>query len=438
MGYKIEKDLISGLSNIGLTATKIVVAHESGNPNNTGSNSLNNEINYMKGNWQNAFVSHWVGSGGRIVQIAPVGKVQYGAGSKANPITYAHVEMARTDNRETFDKDYEAYVRLLNKLAKDAGIPVEVDTSKDKGIKSHLWVNKNLGGTTHVDPYGYLQNFGVSKEQFKKDVERGGVFKQPTTPQVDKNTATIKDSAETYATGEKISEWVKGNSYTILQEESDKVLFEDIYSWVRTSDIEGYHEPNEPADVNKGEKVTLLRSAKEYSTGEIIDDRYKNKTYTVQQIKSDKVLLRELYSWVDKSDIKEYGGSSQKPTSSPTISGKVVLKYSSDTYATGENIPVNFKGKTYTIQQDKDDRVLLKELFSWVRKTDISPVQISTPKADFKVGNKATIKDSAERYSTGENIPSRFKGQTYTIQQVESNKVLLKELYSWVRKSDLR
>jgi len=57
----------------------------------------------------------------------------------------------------------------------------------------------------------------------------------------------------------------------------------------------------------------------------------------------------------------------------------------------------------------------------------------------FKVGGKAKIKPSAKKYSRANvAIPSRFKNKTYTIQQVGKDDVLIKELYSWVRKSDLQ
>src|SRR5699024_6214779 len=168
--------------------------HESGNPNNTGPNSLNSEVNYMTNNWRTAFTSHWVGSGGRIVQLAHPGKLQYGAGPVANPYSYAHVELERTNNAETFKKDYAAYVWLLRKLADDAGIPKTLDvgsTKFNKGIKSHSWVTKNLGGTTHTDPYAYLASFGITKAQFKKDVEAGGsITVKPSKPSTSKPMAS--------------------------------------------------------------------------------------------------------------------------------------------------------------------------------------------------------------------------------------------------------
>lgn len=66
---------------------------------------------------------------------------------------------------------------------------------------------------------------------------------------------------------------------------------------------------------------------------------------------------------------------------------------------------------------------------------------VSTPKAtstpSFKVGGKVKIKNSAKKYATGQNIPNSVKGKSYTIQQIKSDRVLLKEIYSWVKKTDL-
>ncbi len=172
MSYVIEKRMMSGLPNRMLTSVKYVIAHESGNAKNCGPNALENEITFMNRNKVNAFTSHWVGDGGRVVQVAPVNRVQYGCGPKGNPYCYAQVELARTSDKEQFKKDYAAYIWLLRNLAKDAGIPVILD-SGGNGIKSHRWITNNLGGTTHVDPYSYLKSMGITDEQFKQDIKNG-------------------------------------------------------------------------------------------------------------------------------------------------------------------------------------------------------------------------------------------------------------------------
>src|SRR5690606_4455727 len=65
------------------------------------------------------------------------------------------------------------------------------------------------------------------------------------------------------------------------------------------------------------------------------------------------------------------------------------------------------------------------------------PKTSSSSSITFKVGDKVTLKNTAKTYATGEKIPSRYKGKKYTNQQVKSDRVLLKELYSWVYKKDV-
>ncbi|PCZ07309.1 hypothetical protein AWL03_14460 [Listeria monocytogenes] len=182
--YKIERKIISGLPKKVLNAKNFIIAHEVANDNS----KIDNEVSYMSRNWQNAFVTHFVGGGGRVVQIAETGVVSWGAGSKANGYAFAQVELCRTKDKATFLKDYAVYCQLLADLAKKAGIPVTLDSgskSSDKGIKSHDWVTKKLGGTTHSDPYGYLAKWGISKAQFAKDLSsaaKNGTISKPAKP----------------------------------------------------------------------------------------------------------------------------------------------------------------------------------------------------------------------------------------------------------------
>lgn len=67
---------------------------------------------------------------------------------------------------------------------------------------------------------------------------------------------------------------------------------------------------------------------------------------------------------------------------------------------------------------------------SWINPAD-------NKKTDFKVGQKVKVKTSAKKYATDEDIPDWVKGRTYTIQQVKSDRVLLKEITSWVYKKDV-
>lgn len=63
----------------------------------------------------------------------------------------------------------------------------------------------------------------------------------------------------------------------------------------------------------------------------------------------------------------------------------------------------------------------------------------TTKTKSFKVSQKVKIKSSAQKYSRSNvTIPVKYKNKPMTIQQVGKDDVLIKELYSWVKKSDVK
>ncbi|MBS4216821.1 M23 family metallopeptidase [Bacillus sp. FJAT-49711] len=67
----------------------------------------------------------------------------------------------------------------------------------------------------------------------------------------------------------------------------------------------------------------------------------------------------------------------------------------------------------------------------------INPNEIGS--ATFKVSQKVKIKSNATKYSRSNvSIPRQYKNKYYTIQQVGNEDVLIKELYSWIKKVDLQ
>src|SRR5699024_1795892 len=121
--------------------------------------------------------------------------------------------------------------------------------------------------------------------------------------------------------------------------------------------------------LKKGSKVRLKSSATHYATGKRISKRYKNKTYTIQQKGSNRMLLKELYSWVKTSDLT----TKHKPTNTFAVGDSVKIKSSANKYSRSTaKIPTRYKNNKYTIQQVGKDDVLIKELFSWVKKSDVN------------------------------------------------------------------
>ena len=147
-----------------------IIAHETGNANNTGSNSAKNEAIYMKGHWQSAY-THAIAGHDRVYIVGEPGYVAYGAGTVANGRSPFQIELARYSDHALAIKAYRNYVNAIREYAKKYGIPLTLD-GVGNGIKSHKWVSDNIWGD-HQDPYAYLSSIGISKAQFASDLKSG-------------------------------------------------------------------------------------------------------------------------------------------------------------------------------------------------------------------------------------------------------------------------
>lgn len=162
-------------------------------------------------------------------------------------------------------------------------------------------------------------------------------------------------------------------------------------------------------------------------------------------------ISQALYNQVHAEVTRKLNVKATTASVSVKVGDKVVIKNSASRYVTGQSIPASVKGKTYTVMQTRTGEVLLKEIMSWVKTTDITKGGVSVtkkstpapaPKKAMNVGTKVKIKFSAKRYATGEIIPGSRKNKTYTIMQKGKrngkSQVLLKEIMSWVWESDVQ
>ncbi|EGP5151426.1 LysM peptidoglycan-binding domain-containing protein [Enterococcus faecium] len=69
--------------------------------------------------------------------------------------------------------------------------------------------------------------------------------------------------------------------------------------------------------------------------------------------------------------------------------------------------------------------------------TDAGEEANDTPKSEIKVGDTVKVNFSAKNWVTGEAIPQWVKGESYKVQQVNGNKVLLANILSWIDKSNV-
>lgn len=205
MGYNIERNIVvpghPAMDN-GLAVRPFgqVHLHSTANTNAT----LDNEVAYLKNNWQNGYYTHLVGEGGRIIQVAETNGGAYDVGGDWNWETYAAIEFGeRVTSQEDFNKSYRAYIWLARKLADECGANYVLDDDDIIGIKTHNYASRTGHGSDHVDPIAFLAKWGISYDQLKKDIldsVEENIVAQPKFKDGDSIRLFSKASASSYGT----------------------------------------------------------------------------------------------------------------------------------------------------------------------------------------------------------------------------------------------
>ncbi|WP_404475785.1 glucosaminidase domain-containing protein [Staphylococcus pseudoxylosus] len=137
-----------------------IVMHDTANDNST----ITGEINYMKNNYENAFVHAYV-DGNRIIETANTDYLAWGGGAAANQ-RFIHVELVHTH-------DYDSFARSINNYADYAAtnlqyyglVPDSAEYDGSGTVWTHKAVSNYLGGTDHTDPHGYLAAHNYSYDE---------------------------------------------------------------------------------------------------------------------------------------------------------------------------------------------------------------------------------------------------------------------------------
>ncbi|MEK3887440.1 N-acetylmuramoyl-L-alanine amidase [Bacillus sp. FSL K6-3431] len=198
-----------------------------------------------------------------------------------------------------------------------------------------------------------------------------------------------------------------------------------------TGPVQNKPSAGKPSTPNKGHSIV------DWMNNNKMDSNYANraklaKKYDIENYSGSADQNTELLN------ILKGGGVVNKPVDKPVTNPVVVKTGSIVDYMNSKGMNSGFanrkklasqygiKNYTGTATQNK---TLLNKLQSGTS-------QVAKPKA-FKVGQRVKLKSSASKYATGQRIPVSIKNKTYTIQQVKSDRVLLKEIYSWVKTSDV-
>ncbi|MDV8935963.1 lytic exoenzyme target recognition domain-containing protein [Leuconostoc sp.] len=158
-----------------------VHAHDTGNPNS----SMQNEHDYLAGHYGDAFYTHLVGwnpqsNKAEAWQVAEKNQGAWDLGSYlGNANGYASIEFVggSIKTQSQFNAAYTVYVNLLRQLADECGAKKTLDetaaiSASGAGyIVTHNFASRNGFGSSHIDPLNFLAKWGISYEQFKKDVK---------------------------------------------------------------------------------------------------------------------------------------------------------------------------------------------------------------------------------------------------------------------------
>ncbi|EPF4446873.1 GH25 family lysozyme, partial [Escherichia coli] len=115
----------------------------------------------------------------------------------------------------------------------------------------------------------------------------------------------------------------------------------------------------------------------------------------------------------------------------PSLDGVAIWQFTSNYIAGGLDGNVDLTGITdngYTSHNKPDTDTPA---------TDAGQEANDTPKTKIKAGDTVKVNFSAKNWATGEAIPNWVKGESYKVQQVNGNRVLLANILSWIDKSNV-
>ncbi|MDT3699755.1 MAG: N-acetylmuramoyl-L-alanine amidase [Thermincola sp.] len=165
MAYAITRKYIAGLPQQpyrkGVGVYEMIVAHATADYEATDEN----ELSYFINNWRTrqAF-PHTFADWDSITELADPKYKAWGAGNANSRAV--HVELCQTKNAAKFKESYARWIWVMAYYLYQRKLEVKDGVT----LVSHDWVSKNLGGTDHSDPIGYLVTWNITWAQVVKDV----------------------------------------------------------------------------------------------------------------------------------------------------------------------------------------------------------------------------------------------------------------------------
>lgn len=249
-----------------------IVVHDTANDNST----IDGEINFMKNNYESAFVHAFV-DGNRIIETAPTDYLSWGAGPAGNE-RFINVEIVHTH-------DYASFARSMNNYA-DYAAPqlvyygLKPDSAENDGqgtVWTHYAISRWLGGTDHADPHQYFRDHNYSYAELydlineKYLIKTGQVAPWGTT-----SSSSTKPSGGSSSSSSSDKLTVSANSGVAQIKPSNSGLYTTVY------DSKGHSTDQAQKTLSVTKSATLGN----------------NKFYLVEDYNSGKK-----YGWVKQSDV---------------------------------------------------------------------------------------------------------------------------------------
>lgn len=162
--------------------------------------------------------------------------------------SYIGIEICEDDltNQNYFNKVYQEAIEVSAYLCKLYNLnPLSGNTIICHQDGYRLGIASN-----HADVYHQFNRYGKTMQQMRQDIANAmGVQQQVQIG----HTVRLSSTAQYYATGQAIPDWVKNKTYTIMEVDGGKALLKEILSWVYIKDIYTASAPQ----IKVGSKVTV-------------------------------------------------------------------------------------------------------------------------------------------------------------------------------------
>lgn len=183
MSYPIVKKWVPGLPKLAYRKGKPegVLGHSTATPEATAQR----EYDYFVKNWRKreAFVHYfvdWI----EILETADPTFKCWGAGPTANQ-RFVQIELCETKDPVKFKESYKRYLWLIAHLI----VKHKFNPDHKKGLWTHFDATHTFNDTNHVDPFLYLEKWGIGINQFLDDVENA--VKEMRNPPVVKEAVKV-------------------------------------------------------------------------------------------------------------------------------------------------------------------------------------------------------------------------------------------------------